>query len=89
MGGALFQFWERREHITEGREWLTRLLDLPGAAARDKVRARAVFAAGVLAGAQRDYELANTLLTESLEINRETDDRWAALCFSSGSGGST
>ncbi|MEO8348388.1 MAG: tetratricopeptide repeat protein, partial [Acidobacteriota bacterium] len=78
LGAALFQFWERREHITEGREWLTRLLDLPGAAARDKVRARAVFAAGVLAGAQRDYELASTLLTESLEINRETDDRWAA-----------
>ena len=67
-----------REYITEGREWLTRLLDLPGAAARDKVRARAVFAAGVLAGAQKDYEVADALLTESLEINRETDDKWAA-----------
>jgi predicted ATPase len=78
LGAALFQFWERREYITEGREWLTRLLDLPGAAARDKVRARAVFAAGVLAGAQKDYELADTLFTESLEINRETDDKWAA-----------
>ena len=78
LGGALFQFWERREYITEGREWLTRLLDLPGAAARDKVRARAVFAAGVLAGAQRDYEVADTFFTESLEINRETDDKWAA-----------
>jgi predicted ATPase len=78
LGGALFQFWERREYITDGREWLKRLLDLPGAVARDKVRARAVFAAGVLAGAQRDYEVANALLTESLEINRETDDKWAA-----------
>jgi tetratricopeptide (TPR) repeat protein len=78
LGGALFQFWERREYISEGREWLARLLALPSAAVRDKVRARAVFAAGVLAGAQKDYELANTLLTESLEINRETDDKWAA-----------
>jgi predicted ATPase/tRNA A-37 threonylcarbamoyl transferase component Bud32/Tfp pilus assembly protein PilF len=78
LGAALFQFWERREYITEGKEWLTRLLDLPGAVARDKVRARAVFAAGVLAGAQKDYQLANTLFTESLAINRETDDKWAA-----------
>src|SRR5207253_9273188 len=44
----------------------------------DKVRARAVFAAGVLAGAQKDYGAAQALLTESLEINRETDDKWAA-----------
>ncbi len=78
LGGALFQFWERREDITDGRGWLARILDLPGAAARDKVRARAVFAAGVLAGAQKDYEAADALLTESLEINRETDDKWAA-----------
>jgi predicted ATPase len=78
LGGALFQFWERREYITEGREWLTRLLNLPGAAARDKVRARALFAAGVLAGPQKDYEAADAFLTESLEINRETDDKWAA-----------
>jgi predicted ATPase len=78
LGAALFQFWERREYISEGREWLARLLDLPGAAARDKVRAPALFAAGVLAGAQTDYELAETLFSESLEINRETDDKWAA-----------
>ena len=78
LAGALFQFWERRELITEGREWLEKLLSLPGAAVRDKVRARAVFAAGVLAGAQKDYGAAQALLTESLEINRETDDKWAA-----------
>ena len=78
LGGALFQFWERREYISQGRNWLAKLLALPSAAPRDRVRARALFAAGVLAGAQRDYELASDLLTESLEINRETDDKWAA-----------
>ena len=78
LGGALFQFWERREYISEGRNWLAKLLALASAAPRDKVRARAAFAAGVLAGAQRDYELARTLFGESLEINRETDDKWAA-----------
>jgi predicted ATPase/predicted negative regulator of RcsB-dependent stress response len=77
LGGALFQFWERREFISEGRDWLARLLALPGGA-RDRVRARALFAAGVLAGVQRDFETANTLLRESLEINRETNDQWAA-----------
>ncbi len=78
LGGALFQFWERREYISQGRDWLAKLLALPSAAPRDKVRARAVFAAGVLAGAQRDHERAHTLFGESLEINRETDDKWAA-----------
>jgi predicted ATPase len=78
MGGVLFQFWEHREHISEGREWLARLLALPSAAPRDRVRARAVFGAGVLAGVQMDYGLANSLLTESLEISRETGDKWAA-----------
>ncbi|HSD71175.1 MAG TPA: tetratricopeptide repeat protein, partial [Thermoanaerobaculia bacterium] len=78
LGGALFGFWERREYISEGRDWLAKLLALPSAAARDRVRARAVFAAGVLAGAQRESEVATTLLTESLEINREAGDKWAA-----------
>ncbi|HEX9286373.1 MAG TPA: tetratricopeptide repeat protein, partial [Thermoanaerobaculia bacterium] len=78
LAGALFQFWERREYISEGRDWLGKLLALPGAAARTKVRARALFAAGVLAGAQKDYGVAETLLQESLEINRETHDKWAA-----------
>jgi predicted ATPase len=78
LGGALFQFWERREYIAEGREWLQKLLVLPGAAPRDKVRARALFAAGVLAGIQRDFRSADALVGESLEINQETDDKWAA-----------
>jgi tetratricopeptide (TPR) repeat protein len=78
MGAALFQFWERREFIAEGREWLKKLLALPGAEARDKARARALFAAGVLAGIQKDFPRAGAYLEESLAINQETDDKWAA-----------
>jgi predicted ATPase len=78
LGGALFQFWERREHIAEGRDWLDRLLALPGAVERDKVRARALFAAGVLSGIQKDFSRASACLEESLAINQETDDKWAA-----------
>ncbi len=76
LGAALFRFWEMREHLAEGRDRLRRLLALPGAAARDKARARALFAAGVLAGAQGDYAAARPLLEEALEIERERDDGW-------------
>ena len=50
LGVALFQFWEEREYLAQGRERLGDLLDLPGAAPRSRLRARAFFAAGVLTG---------------------------------------
>ncbi len=76
LGAALFRFWEMREHLAEGRDRLTKLVKLPGAAARTKARARALFAAGVLAGEQGDYTSAQTLHEESLEIDREQNDKW-------------
>jgi predicted ATPase/predicted negative regulator of RcsB-dependent stress response len=78
LGAALFQFWERREFIAEGREWLEKILALPGAAPRDTVRARALFGAGVLTGIQKDFSRAGAYLEESLAINQETNDKWAA-----------
>ena len=33
LGAALFRFWEQRDHLTEGRETLARVLAMPGAAA--------------------------------------------------------
>ena len=55
LGAALFRFWETREHLTEGRDAIARLLSLEGARTRPKLRARLLFAAGVLAAAQCDY----------------------------------
>jgi predicted ATPase len=75
LGAALFRFWEAREYLTEGRERLGRLLDLPAAAARNKSRARALFAAGVLAVEQADYAAAKTMLEESAEIARALGDK--------------
>jgi predicted ATPase len=72
LATALFGFWETREYLAEGRDRLDTLLKLPGATAR--TRARALFAAGVLAGEQGDYAAAQKLVGESLEINRELDD---------------
>jgi predicted ATPase/DNA-binding winged helix-turn-helix (wHTH) protein len=74
LGAALFRFWETREYLTEGRTRLGKLLRLPRAAAPTKFRARALFAAGVLAGAQGDYAAAGELIGESLDIARQLDD---------------
>jgi predicted ATPase len=72
LGAALFQFWEEREHLAEGRERLGRLLDLPGAAARTRLRARALFAAAVLTG---EPAAARLLHEEGLNVSRELGDR--------------
>jgi predicted ATPase len=75
LGAALFRFWETREYLAEGRVRLGKLLKLAGAAAPTKARARALFAAGVLAGEQGDYVSADTLIRESLDIARQLRDK--------------
>ena len=76
LGTALFRFWESREYLAEGRDCLAKLLKLEGAGVRNNVRARSLFAAGVLAGGQGDYVSACTLVGESLGIARELKDFW-------------
>jgi predicted ATPase len=75
LGTALFRFWEIREFLAEGRDRLGRLLKLTEAAAPTKLRMRALFAAGVLAGEQGDYASADTLLNQSQDIAHELGDR--------------
>jgi predicted ATPase len=75
LGAALFRFWETREYLAEGRDRLGKLLQLAGAAAPTKARARALFAAGVLAGEQGDYASADALMRESLDIARHLRDK--------------
>jgi predicted ATPase len=74
LGAALFRFWDSREYLTEGRDRLGKLLKLARAAAPTKVRSRALFAAGVLAGEQGDYNSADALVRESLHITRQLGD---------------
>jgi predicted ATPase/serine/threonine protein kinase len=74
LGAALFPFWEMREYLAEGRDRLGKLLKLAGAAAPTKGRARALFAAGVLAGEQGNYESADALMRENLDIARQLRD---------------
>jgi predicted ATPase len=74
LGAALFRFWETREHLTEGRDTIARLLVLEGTAKRPKLRARLSFAAAVLAGEQGDYNSARRLLEESLDTCLQLND---------------
>jgi predicted ATPase len=75
LGAALFRFWEMHEYFTEARDRLGKLLNLPAAAPPIKSRARALFAAGVLAGEQGDYASADVLVGESLDITRQLGDQ--------------
>jgi predicted ATPase/serine/threonine protein kinase len=75
LGTALFRFWDIREYLAEGRDRLGKLLNLRGAAAPTKARARALFAAGVLAGDQGDYASADALIGESRDIARQLGDK--------------
>lgn len=71
---ALWRFWEIRGHLTEGRARLAQMLALPQAAMRTKMRMKALYAAGVLADAQCDYDSARSLFEENLAISREVGD---------------
>jgi predicted ATPase/class 3 adenylate cyclase/Tfp pilus assembly protein PilF len=74
LGVALWRYWEIRGYLTEGRAWLTRLLSLPQSSRGVRSRAKALYAAGVLADAQCDYLAARGLFDEYLAINREAGD---------------
>jgi predicted ATPase/serine/threonine protein kinase len=74
LGTALFRFWETREHLTEGRDAIARILALEGVAARPKLHARLRFAAGVLASEQGDYGPAQQMFEDSLGTSVELND---------------
>jgi tetratricopeptide (TPR) repeat protein len=75
MAGALTRFWDVRRHISEGREWLARVLSLADASEPDAPRAKALFGAGVLAQRQDDYTAAQRFWAECLALRRRLGDR--------------
>ncbi|HKW65888.1 MAG TPA: protein kinase [Terriglobales bacterium] len=75
LGTAMFRFWETKEYLSEGRSRLEKLLQLPAAELPTRLRQRALFAAGVLTGRQGDYESADTLFRQSMQIARSLEDR--------------
>ena len=77
LGGALYHFWATRGHWREGRAWLAQALALPdsGAPAERAARAGALYAAGWLAGQQRDHPAAGPLYEEALRLAEALGDR--------------
>jgi predicted ATPase/DNA-binding CsgD family transcriptional regulator/tRNA A-37 threonylcarbamoyl transferase component Bud32 len=71
---ALWRFWQIRGYLSEGRRWLKAVLALPGTGERPAVRARALSAAGELAGVQGDWREAHLLISESVALYRELGD---------------
>ncbi len=74
LGTSLHLYWQDHAHPTEGRDRIAKLLNLPGAAGRNKTRARALFVAASTAQ-QVDFEYARTELREAQEIYRELGDK--------------
>lgn len=74
--GALGWFWDY-EFVEGGREWLNKILALPGAQAPTLARSKALLYAGVLAFRMGDQAAANKQIEESLAIAREEGDRTA------------
>ncbi len=68
--GALWRFWWQRGYLSEGRRWLTALLEATAAAPPDAARARALHGAARLAYGQGDYARAATLADQSLALSR-------------------
>jgi tetratricopeptide (TPR) repeat protein len=73
LGSSLVLFWEARGMLSEGRSWLE---DALAASNTDpSARATALTGAGRLALLQGDYEQAERLLREGLELAEEVGDQ--------------
>ncbi len=72
---ALFQFWERREHLAEGRARLESLLRMEGSGS-ERERAKVFVYLSTFATVQRDFQAATEFLENSLSIYRNLGDQW-------------
>jgi len=72
LAAALWRFWLRRNHRSEGRRWLTGVRAEAGTMA---LRARVLFGRGVLAWSLHDGSQAAGLVAKALSLYRDLQDR--------------
>ncbi|HZA19830.1 MAG TPA: adenylate/guanylate cyclase domain-containing protein [Actinomycetota bacterium] len=72
--GALWRFWQQRDHLAEGRAWLQEILAMPLDGGPSAARAKALIGAGGLAWWQKDREAAGVCYEEAVTIERELGD---------------
>ena len=73
LAASLWQFWRVRLYLSEGRQWLERLL--AAVPAPTLVRARALAGAGLLAHWQLDLATAQSACEEAVKLARALGDR--------------
>jgi predicted ATPase/DNA-binding CsgD family transcriptional regulator len=85
LAGSLHWFWFQHGHWAEGRRWLERALDAPGAVALTSERARALAGLGLLAFTLSDYATSRARLKESITVSQDAGDNrgiaYGMLCL--------
>jgi predicted ATPase len=71
LATALRDFWDHRSYYNEGYKWLTEALALPGAAAHDARRAKALIGLIRISFFQNDWAATRALSDEGMAIYRE------------------
>jgi predicted ATPase/class 3 adenylate cyclase len=70
----LWRFWQQRNHLREGRQWLEETLAMPGASEPTAHRGKALGAAGSLTYWINDYEATERYYREAVDIFGEVGD---------------
>jgi predicted ATPase len=77
LAGSLWFYWSMHNRLTEGREWLTRVLTVPdGLTTSEQARGRAWLALGLAAARQYDVEACSEAICTSLALSRSAGDTW-------------
>jgi predicted ATPase/class 3 adenylate cyclase len=77
VASSLWRFWDiRGAYITEGRQWLSRVLDKPSLSSFERMRATQ--GAASLAATQDDFKSSITYAQEALSLARESRNHAAA-----------
>jgi tetratricopeptide (TPR) repeat protein/DNA-binding CsgD family transcriptional regulator len=71
LGSRIWSAWWRWGYLSQGRQWLNKILTLPDTNVDNTVRARILEGVAYLAMHQNDYRVAETYFEESLKIWRE------------------
>lgn len=74
MGQALFAYWERREHLAEGRQYLQSILDRCGPGTEPAVRAKVDTYLAALCGFSGDYPASIARYRSLVETYRHLGD---------------
>jgi predicted ATPase/transcriptional regulator with XRE-family HTH domain len=83
LSGKLYLFWKRRDHWSEGRNWLWRSIEGAKGLPASADYAKALNAAVLLAVEQADTRTARQFAEENLSLSRELEDQPSiarALC---------